>query len=290
MSERDASYAAAAARAAPSPSLQPVPAVPPFIGRPLPPLKPSPTVKRNAKWYHGGVASAMAVCFTHPFDLVKVQLQTQQEGKLKIIPLTKSIVKRDGILALYNGISASLLRQLTYSTARFGIYEALRPKDAGKNLSFAMKCLTAGAAGGFGGFVGAPADLINVRMQNDSKLPVQARRNYKNALEGLVRVSRQEGVAALWRGSSMVVVRAVLMTIGQLSFYDQVKQMLLLLPLFKDTVSTHLLASSIAAGAATTITLPVDVMKTRLQNAKPGEYKVCCFSGGQCHGGQQVTV
>ena len=136
--------------------------------------------------------------------------------------------------------------QLTYSTARFGIYEALRPKDPGQSLSFAMKCLTAGAAGGFGGFVGAPADLINVRMQNDSKLPVASRRNYKNAVEGLVRVAREEGVPALWRGSSMVVVRAVLMTIGQLGFYDQVKQMLLLMPVFEDTISTHLLASSIA--------------------------------------------
>jgi hypothetical protein len=32
-------------------------------------------------------------------------------------------VKGDGILALYNGLSASMVRQLTYSTARFAIYE-----------------------------------------------------------------------------------------------------------------------------------------------------------------------
>ncbi len=30
--------------------------------------------KRVAKWYHGGVASAMATCFTHPLDLLKVGL------------------------------------------------------------------------------------------------------------------------------------------------------------------------------------------------------------------------
>ena len=28
--------------------------------------------KRIAKWYHGGVASAMAACCTHPLDLLKV--------------------------------------------------------------------------------------------------------------------------------------------------------------------------------------------------------------------------
>lgn len=33
------------------------------------------------------------------------------------------IVRNQGLLALYNGLSASLLRQLTYSTTRFAIYE-----------------------------------------------------------------------------------------------------------------------------------------------------------------------
>ncbi|KJZ75613.1 hypothetical protein HIM_05076 [Hirsutella minnesotensis 3608] len=38
------------------------------------------------------------------------------------------IIRNDGPLALYNGISASLLRQLTYSTVRFGIYEELKAR------------------------------------------------------------------------------------------------------------------------------------------------------------------
>ncbi|XP_055354479.1 mitochondrial dicarboxylate carrier-like [Paramacrobiotus metropolitanus] len=239
-------------------------------------------VKRKEKWYHGGLASAMAACFTHPFDLVKVQLQTAShsatgtavpEVKMSIISLTKNIVQNQGFLALYNGISASLLRQLTYSTARFGIYQALKPRDPTEHVSFLAKCLYAGTAGGVGGFVGAPADLINVRMQNDSKVLVEQRRNYKHAVDGLVRVSREEGVTRLWRGSSMVVVRAVFMTIGQLSFYDQFKQMLLVTGWFSDTVPTHLLASSMAGAAATTITLPVDVLKTRMQNAAAGQYR-----------------
>lgn len=138
------------------------------------------------------------------------------------------------------------LFQMTYSTARFGIYQALKPKDSSQSLSFLMKCVNAGVAGGIGGLIGAPADLLNVRMQNDSKVPVDQRRNYKHAVDGLIRVSREEGVARLWKGSSMVVTRSVFMTIGQLSFYDQIKQMLLASGMFTDTVPTHLLASSLA--------------------------------------------
>ena len=55
--------------------------------------------------------------------LSQVHLQTQQEGKLGILPQTINIIKKQGVLALYNGLSASILRQLTYSTTRFGIYE-----------------------------------------------------------------------------------------------------------------------------------------------------------------------
>lgn len=77
-------------------------------------------------------------------------LQTQQEGKLSIFQLTGKIVRQQGVLALYNGISASLLRQLTYSTTRFGIYEVGRQK-LGKDSGFMEKILLAGGAGAAGG-------------------------------------------------------------------------------------------------------------------------------------------
>ncbi len=37
-------------------------------------------VKKEAPWYYGGLASIGAVCFTHPLDTIKVQLQTQQKA------------------------------------------------------------------------------------------------------------------------------------------------------------------------------------------------------------------
>lgn len=40
-----------------------------------------------------------------------------------------------GIMGLYNGISASLMRQLTYSMVRFGIYEFAKQEFASKDVS-----------------------------------------------------------------------------------------------------------------------------------------------------------
>ena len=49
--------------------------------------------KRLAKWYFGGLGSAGAACCTHPLDLLKVHLQTQQQGKIGIVGQTIHIVK-----------------------------------------------------------------------------------------------------------------------------------------------------------------------------------------------------
>ncbi|XP_023029286.1 mitochondrial dicarboxylate carrier isoform X1 [Leptinotarsa decemlineata] len=226
---------------------------------------------RLPRWYFGGLASAGAACCTHPLDLIKVHLQTQQGGKASIIQLTKDIVKKQGVLALYTGLSASLCRQLTYSTTRFGMYEVA--KQNMNSDSFYSKVAIAGIAGAAGGFVGTPADMVNVRMQNDIKLPKEKRRNYKHAIDGLVRVYREEGLRRLFSGASTASSRAILMTIGQLSFYDQIKIMLIRSGLFNDNLTAHFLSSLSAGAIATSLTQPLDVLKTRSMNAKPGEFK-----------------
>jgi len=233
-----------------------------------------PKTKRVAKWYHGGVASAMAACCTHPLDLLKVHLQTQQTGKIGLVQMGVKVFKSDGILGLYNGLSASLLRQLTYSMTRFAIYESVKNNlsEPGQAMPFYQKVLLGGFAGAVGGVAGTPGDLINVRMQNDMKLPPAERRNYKHAIDGLIKVARHEGPIKLMSGCTMASSRATFVTIGQLSCYDQFKQLLLLTPIFKDNIVTHFSASFLAGAVATLITMPLDVMKTRLMNAPPGQY------------------
>lgn len=54
--------------------------------------------KRLPRWYFGGLSSAGAACFTHPLDLIKVHLQTQQEMKLGFLQITVKIAKTEGKL------------------------------------------------------------------------------------------------------------------------------------------------------------------------------------------------
>ncbi|KAK2112368.1 hypothetical protein P7K49_012115 [Saguinus oedipus] len=153
---------------------------------------------RVSRWYFGGLASCGAACCTHPLDLLK----TQQEVKLRMTGMALRVVRGDGILALYNGLSASLCRQvpvarwaegvpgwarvvrlqgvghacpskpgpspqMTYSLTRFAIYETVRDRVAKGSqgpLPFHQKVLLGSISGLAGGFVGTPADLVNVRL------------------------------------------------------------------------------------------------------------------------------
>nr|VZH97621.1 unnamed protein product [Spirometra erinaceieuropaei] len=214
--------------------------------------------KKPAKvgyWYFGGVASAMAAAVIHPLDLIKVHLQTQQKKELGMIPMSIRVFKNDGFFALYNGLSASLLRQLTYSMTRFGIYETYKTNLARK-MTFAESAGVAMISGFAGGVVGNPADTVNVRMQNDMKIPPAERRNYSHAIDGWIQVTRKEGVGALFNGVSMTATRATFMTFGQLAFYDTFKQLLLATGYFNDNPVTHFSASIGAAGIATCMTQP----------------------------------
>ncbi|NXF84109.1 DIC protein, partial [Sclerurus mexicanus] len=200
---------------------------------------------------------------------------TQQEVKMRMMGMAMHVIRTDGFLALYNGLSASLCRQMTYSLTRFGIYETAK-KHLGQSSQgpppFYQKVLMAAAAGFTGGFVGTPADMVNVRMQNDVKQPPAQRRNYSNVLDGMYRVLREEGLKKLFSGATVASLRGALVTIGQLSCYDQAKQLVLATGLLSDNIFTHFLSSSIAGGCATFLCQPLDVLKTRLMNSH-GEYQ-----------------
>ena len=70
-----------------------------------------------------------------------------------------------------------------------------RVSPNGEAITFPMRLMMSGVSGAIGAIVGAPADMVNVRMQNDIKLPKDSelRRNYKHAIDGLWRVIREEG-------------------------------------------------------------------------------------------------
>lgn len=101
-------------------------------------------------------------------------------------------------------------------------------------------------AGVLGGAFGNPSDVVNVRMQNDGQLPPNQRRNYKNVLDGMVRICREEGPKVLFRGLGSSTHRAVLITVSQMTSYDIFKRTFVDKFHFHDGLMTHFGSSLLA--------------------------------------------
>lgn len=69
----------------------------------------------------------------------------------------------------------------------------------------------------------------------------------------------------------MTALRGMFMTVGQIAFYEQSKDVLMNLGM-PPNMGTFITASIISATTATALTQPIDVIKTRRMNGRPGEY------------------
>ncbi|KAF3577402.1 hypothetical protein DY000_02034135 [Brassica cretica] len=191
--------------------------------------------------------------------------------RVGIIGIGSRIIRQEGTRALFSGVSATVLRQTLYSTTRMGLYDILKTKwtdPETKSIPLTRKLAAGFIAGGIGAAVGNPADVAMVRMQADGRLPLVDRRNYKSVLDAIAQMVRGEGVTSLWRGSSMTINRAMLVTASQLATYDSVKETILEKGLMRDGLGTHVTSSFAAGFVASVASNPVDVIKTRVMNMK----------------------
>lgn len=233
------------------------------------------------RFVQGSVAAMAGSASSHWLDVIKVRLQIAGAsggggGNLGPYSMGKLIFQQEGVGGLFKGLSASLLRQAVYSGARFGAYDSIKERmgehpDA-PPLSFLQKGVAGLTAGAFGAVIGSPADLTLVRMQADGKLPPAQRRNYRNVFHGLSSIVKEDGIKALWLGSSTTVVRAMIVTASQLAAYDQIKEILIRDTGMADAPPTHMLGGFLAGFVAACTSNPVDVVKTRVMNMRPGEY------------------
>jgi len=215
--------------------------------------------------------------------VVRVQMQIDGGGgaaKAYKNPLdaTIQIIQRKGFFSgLYTGIDAAYLRQWTYGSCRVGIYawllNAFTKKDKdGKSLPvpFHEKLFMGSTAGAIGSMAGLPTEVALVRMSAESKLPVAQQRNYKNSIDCIYRIAKEEGVLKLWSGGVPTVIRATLLSASVLGCYSETKEQLHarfpeIFP-SKDGIALMFTATMFASLVANAVSNPFDVVKSRVQN------------------------
>ncbi|KAJ5328030.1 Mitochondrial carrier protein [Penicillium brevicompactum] len=234
-----------------------------------------PWTRAALPFVNGGLAGMTATAVIQPVDMVKVRLQLAGEGartgpKPSALGVTRNIIASGKVLDLYTGLSAGLLRQVFYTTARLGFFETFmknlnaKAKAKDQQVTFAQRAAAGLTAGGIAAMIGNPADLALIRMQSDGLKAPEARANYRGAFDALGRIARAEGVAGLWAGATPTVVRAMALNMGQLTFFSEAKSQLRQHTTLSTTSQTFA-ASAIAGFFASFLSLPFDFIKTRLQ-------------------------
>lgn len=159
---------------------------------------------------------------------------------------------------------------MTYGTARIAIYEELKKSATSHEKPLSIPALGAMAAvsGFIGAIFGTPSDIANIRMQNDKSLPIQHRRNYRHIFDAWYQMKRHEGWKAFTQGIWPNCFRSGIMTASQLASYDALKRLLQRIGgTGEEKPLIHFSASLLASFVATTVSNPMDVIRTRLMSS-----------------------
>lgn len=158
---------------------------------------------------------------------------------------------------------------VTYGASRIALYEELKQSaNKSEKPTTAMLTMMAATSGFVGAIFGTPSDIANIRMQNDRALPIQRRRNYKNVLDAWVQMKRHEGWRAFAQGLWPNCFRCGIMTASQLASYDTFKELLQRWSsLSGESPVIHISASLLASLVATSISSPMDVIRTQLMSS-----------------------
>lgn len=189
-----------------------------------------------------------------------------------VLDAVQTISKKEGVSAMYSGLSAALTRQVTYTTLRLGLYASLRERVADENgkVSMAAKFGVGTAAGGIASAISTPVEVAMVRMYSDGMAAPGQKRGYRNIGDALIRIAREEGVLGLWSGASPTIARSMLANCVQLGTYDQAKEFYSGFGFrwLEEGVGLHVAASTTSGFMYSLATLPIDSAKTRLQNQR----------------------
>ncbi|ROV87683.1 hypothetical protein VMCG_10556 [Cytospora schulzeri] len=168
----------------------------------------------GAELLAGGSAGACQVVFTNPLEIVKIRLQVQGEAVKKGVENAPKrsamwIIRNLGLVGLYKGASACLLRDVPFSAIYFPTYSHLKRDMFGESPTKKLGILQLLSAGAIAGMPAAyfttPADVIKTRLQ------VEARKGdttYTGLTHAAKTIWKEEGFRAFFKGGPARILRS----------------------------------------------------------------------------------
>jgi solute carrier family 25 (adenine nucleotide translocator) protein 4/5/6/31 len=175
----------------------------------------------------GGAAGATSLCFVYPLDFARTRLAadvgkgSSREFKGLADCLVK-IAKSDGPIGLYRGFFVSVQGIIIYRAAYFGMFDTAKSVFAtgDQKLNFFAAWGIAQVVTITSGVLSYPWDTVRRRMMMQSG---RKEIMYKNTLDCALKIVRNEGMSAMFKGALSNVFRG---TGGALvlAIYDEIQK------------------------------------------------------------------
>lgn len=155
----------------------------------------------------GGCAGGCQVVFTNPLEIVKIRLQVAGEIATGHKVRAWSVVKDLGLLGLYKGAKACLLRDIPFSAIYFPSYAHVKASLADENgYNHPLTLLLAGCIAGVpAASLVTPADVIKTRLQVVARA---GQTTYSGLMDATRKIYQEEGARAFWKGTAARVCRS----------------------------------------------------------------------------------
>ncbi|KAF1730853.1 Calcium-binding mitochondrial carrier protein Aralar1 [Beauveria bassiana] len=166
-----------------------------------------------AEIFAGASAGGCQVVFTNPLEIVKIRLQVQGEVAKTVDGAPKRsamwIVRNLGLVGLYKGASACLLRDVPFSAIYFPTYSHLKKDFFGESPTHKLsilQLLTAGAIAGMpAAYLTTPCDVIKTRLQVEAR---KGEAQYTGLRHAAKTIWQEEGFRAFFKGGPARIFRS----------------------------------------------------------------------------------
>ncbi|KAI9504562.1 Mitochondrial succinate-fumarate transporter [Coemansia spiralis] len=181
-----------------------------------------------------GAGTTEAVAVVTPMDVIKIRLQAQRHSTVDPMDVPKyrnavhaayTIIKEEGFMTLYKGVTLTALRQATNQAVNFTFYQEFkriaRSLQDVEELPSYQHLILGGVSGAMGPLSNAPIDTIKTRIQKATS--VSGESSWQRFATVTRDIAQKEGYRAFYRGITPRILRVAPGQAITFMVYEKVK-------------------------------------------------------------------
>ncbi|OXU25604.1 hypothetical protein TSAR_013697 [Trichomalopsis sarcophagae] len=218
----------------------------------------------------GAIAGGVAKTAIAPLDRTKIKFQISKQpftARAAIDSLVNDY-KRDGLVSLWRGNSATMVRIIPYAAIQFTAFEQwkriLKVEEPGREHDHKTRRFLAGALAGITSqSMTYPLDLARAQMAVSQKDEI------KNLRHVFIRIYEKEGIASFYRGFTPTILGVIPYAGVSFFFYDTLKNMFSVYTVHNPGLSamSGLVSGAVAGMMGQATSYPLDIVRRRMQTS-----------------------